>query len=205
MVFARMPIFAHAMTISISEILSCFMILFAVIDIIGSLPVIIDIKQKSGNIQPWTTTTVSFGLMVLFLFTGEGFLSLFGVDVASFAVAGAFVLFFIALEMLLGVKIFKQKPGSENTASIVPLAFPIIAGAGTFSTIIALRAEYQAANILIAIALNMPLIFLVLRLTNRIERLLGPGGIAVLEKIFGIILLAIAVKLFSNNVQHLFP
>lgn len=186
------------------QIASCFMILFAVIDIIGSLPVIIDIQQKSGNIQPWTTTSVSFALMVMFLFGGEKFLSLFGVDVYSFAVAGAFVLFFIALEMLLGVKIFKQKPGLEATASIVPLAFPIIAGAGTFSTLIALRAEYEQINILVAIALNMPLIFLALKLCRPTERLLGPGGIAVLEKLFGIILLAIAVKLFSNNVQHLF-
>jgi len=186
-----------------TQIASCFMILFAVIDIVGSLPVIIDIQQKTGNIQPWTTTTVSFGLMVLFLFGGEKFLSLFGVDVYSFAVAGAFVLFFIALEMLLGVKIFKQKQGMESTASIVPLAFPIIAGAGTFSTLIALRAVYDPFNILIAIALNMPIIFMVLKLTRRFERLLGQGGIAVLEKMFGIILLAIAVKLFSSNIQHL--
>jgi multiple antibiotic resistance protein len=128
---------------------------------------------------------------------------LFGVDVYSFAVAGAFVLFFIALEMLLGVKIFKQKPGLEATASIVPLAFPIIAGAGTFSTLIALRAEYETNNILAAIVLNMPIIFFALKLCRPAEKLLGPGGIAVLEKLFGIILLAIAVKLFSNIIQHL--
>jgi len=187
-----------------TQIASCFMILFAVIDIVGSLPVIIDIQQKTGNIQPWTTTTVSFGLMILFLFGGEKFLSFFGVDVYSFAVAGSFVLFFIALEMLLGVKILKQKTGNESTASIVPLAFPIIAGAGTFSTLISLRAMFEPQNILIGIALNMPIIFIVLKLTRRIERLFGQGGIAVLEKMFGIILLAISVKLFSNNIQHLF-
>lgn len=189
--------------LNLTEIAECFMVLFAVIDIIGSLPAILRIKNTVGNIQPITTTLVSFLLMVLFLFVGERFLMLFGVDVNSFAVAGSFILFFIAMEMVLGIRIFKQKEGSESAASIVPLAFPIIAGAGTFSTLISLRAEYQAVNILVAIALNMPIIFLVLKLTNRIEKFLGIAGITVIEKIFGIILLAIAVKLFSNNIQHL--
>jgi multiple antibiotic resistance protein len=185
------------------EVVSCFMVLFAVIDIIGSIPVILKIKNSVGNIQPITTTVVSFILMALFLFAGEKFLGLFGVDVNSFAVAGSFILFFIAMEMVLGIRIFKQKEGTEKAASIVPLAFPIIAGAGTFSTLISLGAEYQQINILVAVALNMPLIFLVLKLTGRIERFLGVAGINVLEKVFGIILLAIAVKLFSNNIQHL--
>lgn len=185
------------------EIASCFMILFAVIDIIGSIPVILNIKNSVGNIQPITTTLVSFLLMAVFLFAGEKFLGLFGVDVNSFAVAGSFILFFIAMEMVLGIKIFKQKEGTEKAASIVPLAFPIIAGAGTFSTLISLGAEYQRTNILVAVALNMPIIFLVLKLTGRIERFLGIAGINVLEKVFGIILLAISVKLFSNNIQHL--
>jgi len=185
------------------EIASVFMILFAVIDIVGSIPVILRIKEQTGNIQPITTSSVSFILMVAFLFVGEKFLGLFGVDVNSFAVAGSFILFFIAMEMVLGIKIFRQKEGAEKSASIVPLAFPIIAGAGTFSTLISPRAEYHQINILIAIALNMPIIFLVLKLTNRIERFLGIGGIAVLEKIFGIILLAIAVKLFSSNISYL--
>ncbi len=186
------------------QILSCFMVLFAVIDVIGSIPIILRIKNQTGNIQPITTTSVSFLLMVVFLFVGEKFLNLFGVDVNSFAVAGSIILFFIAMEMVLGIKLFKQKEGAEKAASIVPLAFPIIAGAGTFSTLISLRAEYHQINILIAIALNMPLIFVVLKLTNRIERLLGIGGIAVIEKVFGIILLAIAVKLFSSNISYLF-
>ena len=185
------------------EVSSCFMILFAVIDIVGSIPAILKIKSSVGNIQPITTTAVSFLLMAVFLFIGEKFLNLFGVDVNSFAVAGSFILFFIAMEMVLGIRIFKQKEGAEKSASIVPLAFPIIAGAGTFSTLISLRAEFQQINILVAIALNMPIIFIVLKLTGRLERLLGVGGIAVLEKVFGIILLAIAVKLFSNNIQHL--
>ncbi|MFY8137901.1 MAG: MarC family protein [Flavobacteriales bacterium] len=193
------------MNVNGTEILSCFMVLFAVIDIFGSIPVILDIKRKTGNIQPYTTTSVSLLLMLIFLFVGEKFLSFFGVDVYSFAVAGSFILFFIAMEMILGIKLFKQKEGSEKAASIVPLAFPIIAGAGTFSTLISLRAEYEPINIAIAIVLNMPVIFLVLKLTNRIERLLGVGGIAILEKVFGIILLAIALKLFTKNVQFLFP
>lgn len=186
-----------------AEILSCFVVLFAVIDIIGSIPIILDIKKKVGNIQPWTTTTVSLLLMLVFLVAGEKFLAFFGVDVYSFAVAGSFILFFIALEMILGIKLFKQKEGGEKAASIVPLAFPVIAGAGTFSTIISLRAEYQMINIAIAVLLNMPIIFAVLKLTNRIERFLGIGGIAILEKVFGIIILAIAVKLFSKNLPSL--
>ncbi len=185
------------------EVFSCFMVLFAVIDIIGSIPIILKIKNSVGNIQPITTTVVSFLLMALFIFFGGKFLGIFGVDVNSFAVAGSFILFFIAMEMVLGIKIFKQKEGTEKAASIVPLAFPIIAGAGTFSTLVALGAEYQKINILVAVVLNVPIIFLVLKLTGRIERLLGIGGIAILERVFGIILLAIAVKLFSSNIQHL--
>jgi multiple antibiotic resistance protein len=187
------------------EIGSCFMVLFAVIDIVGSIPIILDTQKKTGKIQPLLITLISLLLMVLFLFAGESILSVFGVDVYSFAVAGAFILFFIALEMILGIRIFKQKEASSSVAAVMPLAFPTIAGAGTISTLIALRAEYQSINIVIAILLNMPIIFLVLKLTNRIERVLGPNGLAILEKMFGIILLAIALKLFSKNIGFLFP
>ena len=187
------------------EIGSCFMVLFAVIDIVGSIPIILDTQKKTGKIQPLLITLISLLLMVLFLFAGESILSVFGVDVYSFAVAGAFILFFIALEMILGIRIFKQKEASSSVAAVMPLAFPTIAGAGTISTLIALRAEYQSINIVIAILLNMPIIFLVLKLTNRIERILGPNGLAILEKMFGIILLAIALKLFSKNIGFLFP
>jgi multiple antibiotic resistance protein len=187
------------------EIGSCFMVLFAVIDIVGSIPIILDTQKKTGKIQPLLITLISFLLMILFLFAGESILSVFGVDVYSFAVAGAFILFFIALEMILGIRIFKQKEASSSVAAVMPLAFPTIAGAGTISTLIALRAEYQSINIVIAILLNMPIIFLVLKLTNRIERVLGPNGLAILEKMFGIILLAIALKLFSKNIGFLFP
>ncbi|MFA9220424.1 MAG: MarC family protein [Sediminibacterium sp.] len=187
------------------EIGSCFMVLFAVIDIVGSIPIILDTQKKTGKIKPLLITLISFLLMILFLFAGESILSVFGVDVYSFAVAGAFILFFIALEMILGIRIFKQKEASSSVAAVMPLAFPTIAGAGTISTLIALRAEYQSINIVIAILLNMPIIFLVLKLTNRIERILGPNGLAILEKMFGIILLAIALKLFSKNIGFLFP
>jgi multiple antibiotic resistance protein len=187
------------------EIGSCFMVLFAVIDIVGSIPIILDTQKKTGKIQPLLITVVSLVLMLLFLFAGESILSIFGVDVYSFAVAGAFILFFIAMEMILGIQIFKQKEASSKVAAVMPLAFPTIAGAGTISTLIALRAEYQSINIVIAILLNMPIIFLVLKLTNRIERILGPNGLAILEKMFGIILLAIALKLFSKNIAFLFP
>jgi len=188
---------------NLTEIGSCFMVLFAVIDIIGCVPVIIKIKQQAGNIQPVTTTLVSLVLMVAFLFAGKKFLSIFGVDVNAFAVAGSIILFFIAMEMVLGIKIFKQKDGAEKVATIVPLAFPIIAGAGTFSTLISLRAEYHEINILIAIILNMPLIYITLLSAGKIEKFLGIGGISVIEKVFGVILLAISVKLFSNNITHL--
>ncbi|MFM1771766.1 MAG: hypothetical protein RLZZ71_908 [Bacteroidota bacterium] len=187
------------------EIGSCFMVLFAVIDIVGSIPIILDTQKKTGKIQPLLITVVSMVLMLLFLFGGESILGIFGVDVYSFAVAGAFILFFIAMEMILGIQIFKQKESSSKVAAIMPLAFPTIAGAGTISTLIALRAEYQSINIVIAILLNMPIIFIVLKLTNRIERVLGPNGLAILEKMFGIILLAIALKLFSKNIAFLFP
>ena len=186
------------------EIGSCFMVLFAVIDVVGSIPIILDVKKKTGNVKALTTTLVSLMLMILFLFAGESVLSLFGVDVYSFAVAGAFILFFIALEMILGIRLFKQKEVSSSVAAVMPLAFPTIAGAGTISTLISLRAEYEAINIVIAILLNMPIIFIVLKLTNRIERLLGPNGLAILEKLFGIILFAIALKLFSKNIGFLF-
>lgn len=192
------------MNLNFTEILSAFLVLFAVIDIVGSVPVILAIKKNSGQIQAGKATIVSMIIMIVFLFLGERIIHLFGIDVYSFAVAGSFVLFAIALEMILGVQIFKQDPRSLRSASIVPIAFPIIAGAGTLTSLIALRAEYQVGNILVAIALNAPLIYVVLRSSGKIEKILGDGGIAVLQKVFGIILLAIAVKLFSSNIQHLF-
>lgn len=192
----------------LSEMATATMILFAVIDIIGAIPIIIGIKQKAGRIYPVRATVVSMVIMIVFLFVGEKILNVVGIDVYSFAVAGSFVLFFMALEMVLGIKLFGDPPDDGDHGpkvhSIVPLAFPIIAGAGSMTSILSLRAEFEALNILAAIIINMVLVLVVLLLTSKIERLLGAVGINVLRKAFGIILLAIAVKLFSSNVQHLF-
>lgn len=179
------------------EIVSAFIVLFAVIDILGSVPIIINMKKKGMKINAFHASLVSFVLLIAFLFIGEGLLSLFGVDISSFAIAGSLVLLIMALEMILGVEIFKHD--SPGGASIVPLAFPLIAGAGSFTTLLSLRAEYQSINVIIALSLNMIVVFLVLRLTHAIERLIGPNGIYVLKKFFGIILLAMSVKLFFSN------
>jgi len=185
------------MHIDFIEVLSAFIVLFAVIDILGSIPIIIDLKNKSGEINAIQATSVAFGILVLFLFVGEALLGLFGVDISSFAVAGSFVLLILALEMILGRDIFiYDMPGG---ASIVPIAFPLIAGAGSFTTILAIRAEYETINIIIALFLNMIVVFVVLKATKLIERLIGKGGIYIMKKFFGIILLAIAVKLFTSN------
>lgn len=185
------------------EILSAFLVLFAVIDIVGSIPVILSVKKKGAEVHPGKATGISLALMLLFLFGGERLIRLFGIDVYSFAVAGSFVLLFIALEMILGVQLFRQEARQVRSASAVPIAFPIIAGAGTMTSLISLRAEYDVLNIVVAILLNMPLVYLALRLSDRIGKWLGEGGIAVLQKAFGIILLAIAVKLFSSNIKFL--
>lgn len=188
----------------LNEILKAIMVLFAVIDIIGSIPIIIKIKESSGDIHAMRITVVSLIIMVAFLIAGESILKLFGVNVESFAVAGAFILFAMAIEMVMGIEIFKETPIKGKSAGIVPLAFPIIAGAGSMTSLISLRAEYEMINILIAILVNMVVVLVVLKLTRRIERLLGQGGVAILKKVFGIILLAIAIKLFASNVTTLF-
>lgn len=196
------------------QIGKAFLILFAVIDIIGGIPLILQVRQKAGKIYPARATLVSLAIMVTFLYLGETILGVVGIDVRSFAVAGSLVLFFIALEMTLGVRLFKEDlsaPGltegkdDNKVYSIVPLAFPVIAGAGTITTILSLRAEFDRPNILAAILLNMIPVVLVLLLTTRIERLLGRVGLIVIKKAFGVILLAISVKLFAGNITYLFP
>jgi len=198
----------------LKQIGKAFLILFAVIDIVGGIPLILGVRQKAGKIYPARATLVSMGIMITFLYLGETILHVLGIDVRSFAVAGALILFLIALEMVLGVKLFREDlsaPGlteatkDNKVYSIVPLAFPVIAGAGTITTVLSLRAEFDRPNILIAIILNMIPVVLVLLLTTRIERLLGRVGLIVIKKAFGIILLAIAVKLFAGNVTYLFP
>tara|TARA_X000000950_G_scaffold283131_1_gene383343 strand:+ start:998 stop:1588 length:591 start_codon:yes stop_codon:yes gene_type:complete len=192
------------MQLNWTELLKSTMVMFAVIDIVGSIPFLLDIKRKAGDIQAEKASLVALGIMLAFLFLGEGVINFLGIDVNSFAVAGSIVMFFMALEMILGITLFKQSAESMKTATIVPVAFPLIAGAGSMTSIISLRAEFAAINIAIAILVNMALVYLVLRLTGRIERALGEGGMAVLQKVFGIILLAIAVKLFSANAAQLF-
>ncbi len=191
------------MNFNFTEIGTATMILFAVVDIIGSVPMIIEIKRKTGEIHEERAAFVSMLIMIGFLFLGESILNVIGINVNSFAVAGSFVLFFMSLEMVLGIKLFREDEVTK-TASVVPLAFPIIAGAGTMTSILSLRAEFASENIIIAIIINILVVYVVLRLTGFIERLLGVGGIAVLRKVFGIILMAIAVKLFSSNIKELF-
>ncbi len=185
------------------ELFKAGMVLFAVVDIVGSIPIIIKLKEQVGEIHALRTSLVAMCIMIGFLILGESILNLFGVDVGSFAVAGSFILFFMSLEMILGVRLFRDEV-TGKTASIVPLAFPIIAGAGTMTSIISLRAEYHEINIILAIIINVFIVFVVLKMTRHIERLLGPGGIAILKKVFGIILLAIAIRLFSTNAAMLF-
>jgi multiple antibiotic resistance protein len=185
------------MNLNILEILATFMVLFAIIDVLGSIPIILDIKAKTGAIYPGKTTLVAFGIMLLFLFIGEPLLGLFGVDISSFAIAGSVILFLMGLEMVMGIQLFKHELGGSG--AIVPIAFPLIAGAGSITTLLSLRAEYHYINILIALSLNMIIVYLVLRLTTFFERLLGPNGLHILKKFFGIILLAIAIRLFMSN------
>ncbi|QSS98061.1 MarC family protein [Psychroflexus sp. ALD_RP9] len=184
------------------EIFTAGMILFAVIDIIGSIPIIVDLRKKVGHIQSEKASVVAAILMVLFLFIGETILSLIGIDVNSFAVAGAFIIFFLAIEMILGVQLYKDD--APETAAIVPLAFPLVAGAGTMTSILSLKSEFATPNIIVAIILNVIIVYIVLKSSKKIEKLLGQQGISVIRKIFGVILLAIAVKLFAANIQDLF-
>jgi multiple antibiotic resistance protein len=188
---------------NLNELIKSTMIIFAVIDILGAIPFILNIKQNTGEINAVKATLVALGIMLAFLILGESVISFLGVDVSSFAVAGAIVMFFMSMEMILGVTLFQHDAKTRKSAAIVPVAFPLIAGAGSMTSIISLRAEFAQVNIALAIIINMAFVFMVLKMTGRIERFLGEGGIAVLQKVFGIILLAIAVKLFSSNVANL--
>jgi multiple antibiotic resistance protein len=185
------------MHLNLTEILATFMVLFAIIDILGSIPIIVDIKTKTGALYPAKTTIVAYIIMLLFLFIGEPLLGLFGVDISSFAIAGSIILLLMGLEMVMGIQLFKHEAGGSG--AIIPIAFPLIAGAGSITTLLSLRAEYQTINILIALSINMIIVYLVLRLTTLFERMLGPNGLHILRKFFGIILLAIAIRLFLSN------
>ena len=184
--------------LNFKEILTATMVLFAVIDIIGSIPIIINLRQKVGHIESEKASIVALLIMIVFLFIGDQILSLIGIDVYSFAVAGSILIFFIAIEMILGITLYKDE--EPETASIVPIAFPLIAGAGTMTTLMSMRAAYADINIIIAIVINVGLVYLVLKLSGKIGAWLGKGGIGIIRKVFGIILMAIAVKLFTGNI-----
>lgn len=191
------------MNFNIKEIFTAFMVLFAVIDIVGNIPIIIDLRKKAGHIQSEKASVIAGVIMIIFLFIGESILKLVGIDVHSFAVAGAFILLFIALEMILGITLYKQEKDSSLNATVFPLAFPLIAGPGSLTTLLSLRSEFHTENIILAVIINVLLIFIVLKTSAKIERLIGQNGINITRKIFGVILLAIAVKLFTSNIKFL--
>lgn len=184
------------------QILSAFIVLFAVIDIIGAIPIIIDLKDKDKDVNALKATLISFLLLLGFFYAGDILLRLFHVDIESFAVAGAFVIFLLSLEMILDIEIFKNQ-GPIKEATLVPLVFPLLAGAGSFTTLLSLRAEYASMNIIVALVLNMLWVYFVVRMTRKVEKVLGKGGIYLIRKFFGIILLAISVKLFMSNITLL--
>ena len=179
------------------------MVLFAVIDIVGNIPIIIDLRKKAGHIQSEKASIIAGLIMIVFLFVGNSILKLVGIDVHSFAVAGAFILLFIALEMILGITLYKQEDDSDLSATVFPLAFPLIAGPGSLTTLLSLKSEFHTENIIIAVIVNVLVIYVVLKTSAKIERIIGPNGIKITRKIFGVILLAIAVKLFTSNIKFL--
>jgi len=191
------------MQINFLEIFAAFMVLFAIIDIPGSIPIILDIKAKAGEVNAGKATLVSLLIFLAFLIFGEKLLGIFGIDAGSFAIAGSFIIFLLGMEMVLGAEFFKHD--SPGGGTIVPIAFPLIAGAGSITTILSLKAEYATINILIALLLNMVIVYLVLRLTSAIEHLLGPTGLHIMKKFFGVILIAIAIRLFISNTGIILP
>ena len=191
-----------SMSFSFIQITSTFIALFIIIDIIGAIPILLGLKEKGVKIKPVSVSTVSFIILLVFLFAGEWILKLFNVDIQSFAVAGSLVIFIFAIEMVLDVEIYKNR-GPEGSASFVPIAFPLVAGPASFTTLLSLRAAYDVQNIIVALVLNLIWVFLVLNYTAKIEKTLGKGGIYIMRKFFGIIFLAISVKLFTENIGSL--
>ncbi|MGM9830714.1 MAG: MarC family protein [Paludibacteraceae bacterium] len=190
------------MQFDLMQIASAFIVLFAIIDPLGSIPIILNLEKKGEKLYPLKIVVIAFAIMILFLFVGEWILRLFHVDIGSFAVAGAIIIFIMALEMVCDIEIFKNN-GPEGASSIVPLAFPLFAGPGAFTALISLHAEYSTINIIIGLLLNMICIYVVLRSTRWIQKVLGEGGIYIIRKFFGIVLLAIAVKLFTTNIVNI--
>lgn len=188
---------------NLQQFASAFFVLFAVIDIIGALPVILSLKKKGKKIKPFKASLLSTAIFLIFFFMGEAFLNLFNVDISSFAVAGSLIIFIVAIEMILDIDIFKDHEDSPKDATFVPVVFPLVAGAGALTTLISIRAQFDGINILLAVFANMIIVFLVLKMSKTIEKILGRGVIYIFQKFFGIILLAISVKLFTTNITHL--
>ncbi len=187
------------MRLNFTEVLSVSLILFSIIDIVGSIPIIIGLRKKTGKIHSGKATIVAGIIMIIFLFLGERILGLLGIDVGSFAIAGALIMFLIGMEMVLGIELFKPDPDASVSSSIVPIAFPLIAGPGTMTSLISLRAEYELTNVLVGIIINLVLIYAVLKSSSWLENKIGHAGFNVIRKVFGIILLSIAIKLFKNG------
>ena len=192
------------MTLDFKEIFTASMVLFAVIDIVGNIPIVISLRKKAGHIHSEKASVIAAIVMIFFLFLGEEILNLIGINVNEFAVAGSFIIFFIALEMILGITLFKDDGSSPDMASVFPLAFPMLAGPGTLTTLLSLRAEFAIESVIISIILNVIVIYAVLKTSSKLQAVLGKNGIGIIQKVFGVILLAIAVKLFTANIQELF-
>ena len=190
------------MEFNFKDILTTSMVLFAVIDIIGNIPIIIDLRKKAGHIQSEKASLIAGFILIIFLFLGEQLLSIIGLDVHSFAIAGSLIIFFIALEMILGIKIYKEEKNPLND-TVFPLAFPLIAGPGSLTTLLSLKAAFSNVNIIVAIIINMIFIYIVLKASTKIEKIIGENGIGIIRKVFGVILLAISIKLFTTNIKFL--
>lgn len=190
------------MNFNIVQISSAFIVLFSIIDILGAIPIIMSIRERGEQIKPLQVSIISIVILITFFYGGEAILRLFTVDINSFAVAGSLVIFIFALEMVLDIELFKHS-GPEGSTSIVPIAFPLVAGPASFTTLLSIRAEYATENIMVALFLNIVFVFIVLSATDKIEKLIGKGGIYIMRKFFGIILLAISVKLFTTNISFL--
>ncbi|MCI7379141.1 MAG: MarC family protein [Bacteroidales bacterium] len=195
--------FAYLLSrLDVQQILSAFIVLFAVIDVLGSTPIFLSLKQQGRPVNAWKATLISLALMLAFFFAGDAMLRLFNVDIESFAVAGSLIIFLMSLEMILDVEIFKNQ-GPIKEATLVPVVFPLLAGAGSFTTLLSLRAEYAQVNIIIGLLLNMVFVYIVLKATDRVEKVISKAAIYLLRKFFGIILLAISVRLFTANLSNL--
>ncbi len=188
---------------NIQEFISAFFVLFAVIDVVGSIPILLNLKKKGRKINAARASILTLIIFLIFFYGGEAFLHLFNVDISSFAVAGSLIIFIIAMEMILDIEIFKDQPDAPKDATFVPVVFPLLAGAGALTTLLSIRAQFEDLNILLAVLCNMIIVFLVLKMTKRLEKILAPGIIYIFQKFFGIILLAISVKLFTANLAFL--